>query len=326
MNYSEVFSKAWKIIWKFKALWIFGILSSCARASSGVSGGSSGGGGGGGGSNLLNSGTGLASPDVMLPKQVYLWYLQFQHAWDTEPWGLFLIFMAVFFFVLALVVLSLFLGVLGRVGVARGAWLADDGEEKLNFSRIFNESKPYYWRVFLFFLLLFAASLAVGGLVVIPILLVIIFTFGLGLLFLIPLFIVVAFVIQILIEQTIVAIVGEDLGVFAGIERAWKLLVSKPWPQVVVVLATSLGQIAVMFVLVIPIFLILIPFLISILFQTEQVIGIGAMISGAGFVLYLPFMILASGILYAYIGSLWALTFKRLTQPLSLEVVEANAE
>lgn len=325
MNYSEVFSKAWKIVWKFKALWIFGILSSCARASSGGGGGSSGG-GGGGSSHLIDSGGVFASPNVVLPKQVFQWYLQFQQAWDSEPWAVFLIVLAVFFVVMALIVLSLFLGVLGRVGVARGAWLADDGEEKLNFSRIFDESKPYFWRVFLFFLLLFAASIAIVGLVAIPILLVIVFTLGLGLLFLIPLLIVVAFAVKILIEQTIVAIVGEDLGVFAAIERAWKLLLENPWPQVVVGLATSLGEIAMMFVLVIPIFLVLIPFFISIFFQTEAVIGIGAIISGAGFVLYLPFMILASGIMYAYIGSLWALTFKRLTQPLSPVVVTANAE
>lgn len=324
MNYSEVFSKAWKIVWKFKALWIFGILSSCARAGSGGGGGSSG--GSGGSSHLIDSGGVFASSNVVLPKQVFQWYLQFQQAWDAEPWGVFLIVLAVFFVVMALIVLSLFLGVLGRIGVARGAWLADDGEEKLNFSRIFNESKPYFWRVFLFFLLLFAASIAIVGLLAIPILLVIVFTLGIGLLFLIPLLIVVAFAVKILIEQTIVAIVGEDLGVFAAIERAWKLLVEKPWPQVVVGLATSLGEIAIMFVLVIPIFLVLIPFFISIFFQTEAVIGIGAIISGAGFVLYLPFMILASGIMYAYIGSLWALTFKRLTQPLVPAVAEASVE
>jgi len=324
MNYSEVFSKAWKIVWKFKALWIFGILSSCARASSGSGGSSSG--GSGGSSHLIGSGGVFASPNVVLPKQMYQWYLQFQNAWDMEPWGVFLIVLAVFFVVLALVVLALFLGVLGRVGVARGALLADAGEEKLNFSRIYNESKPYYWRVFLFFLLLFAASIAIGGLVAIPVLLVIVFTLGLGLLFLIPLFLVVAFAIKILIEQTIVAIVAEDLGIFAAIERAWKLLFEKPWPQVVVGLATTIGEIAVMFVLVIPIFLILIPLLVSIFFQTDAVVGIGAIISGAGFVLYLPVMILISGIMYAYIGSVWALTFKRLTKPLAPVVVEATAE
>jgi hypothetical protein len=324
MNYSEVFSKAWKIIWKFKALWIFGILSSCARASSGGGGGSSG--GGGGSSNFLQNQGMMLSPNVVFPKQVYQWYLQFQHALDSEPWAVFLMIMAVFFVVSALVIVSIFLGVLGRVGVARGAWLADEGEESLGFSRIFNESKPYFWRVFLFFLLLVGVSIAVGAIVWLPILLVIIFTLGLGLLFLIPLFIVVAFAIKILIEQTIVAIVGEDLGVFAAIERAWKLLIEKPWPQIVVGLAVTIGEIAVMFVLVIPIFVILVPFLISIFFQTDAVIGVGALVSGAGFVLYLPLMILASGIMYAYIGSLWALTFKRLTQPSVQVVVEATAE
>lgn len=324
MNYSEVFSKAWKIIWKFKALWIFGILSSCARASSGGGGGSSG--GGGGSSNLIQNQGMMLSPNVVFPKQVYQWYLQLQHALDSEPWTVFLIILAVFFVVSALVIISIFLGVLGRVGVARGAWLADDGEESLGFSRIFNESKPYFWRVFLFFLLLVGVSIAVGAIVWLPILLVIIFTLGLGLLFLIPLFIVVAFAIKILIEQTIVAIVGEDLGVFAAIERTWKLLVEKPWPQIVVGLAVTFGEIAVMFILVIPIFVILVPFLISIFFQTDAVIGIGAIVSGAGFLLYLPVMILASGIMYAYIGSLWALTFKRLTQPSVPVVVEATAE
>ncbi len=323
MNYSEVFSKAWKIVWKFKALWIFGILSSCARASSGGSGSSSG--GGGGSSHLFDSGV-LASPQALLPKQVYLWWLQFQQGGEMAPWAVFLIVLAVFFVITALVVLSLFLGVLGRVGVARGAWLADEGEEKLNFSRIFQESKPYYWRVFLFFLLLFAASIAIGSILAIPILLVVIFTLGIGLIFLIPLFIVVAFVIKILIEQTIMAIVAEDLGVFAAIERAWKLLVAKPWPQVVVGLVTIGLEIVVGLVLVLPIFLVALPLLVSILFQTEVVFGIGAIISGASFLLYLPVMLLALGVMYAYFGALWALTFRRLTQPSAPVVVEASVE
>ena len=40
MNYGEILSKAWKIIWKNKILWLFGILAGCS--ASGV-GGSSGG-------------------------------------------------------------------------------------------------------------------------------------------------------------------------------------------------------------------------------------------------------------------------------------------
>ncbi len=45
MDFGEVFSKAWKIIWKYKILWLFGIFASC----------SGGGGGGGGGKRFRHA-------------------------------------------------------------------------------------------------------------------------------------------------------------------------------------------------------------------------------------------------------------------------------
>ena len=175
MNYSEVFSKAWKIIWKFKALWIFGILASCSRSrTSGFSGSSS----GSGSTSWFNADGVLAGRVPSLPVNLQTWFLNFQRTWDAEPWVILILVMAFLFVILALIVLSMFLGVLGRVGVARGAWLADDGEEKLGFSRIFNESKPYFWRVFLLFLLIFFVSVALVGILMIPFLLATIFTLG----------------------------------------------------------------------------------------------------------------------------------------------------
>lgn len=41
MDYGYVLRRAWEIIWKFKVLWIFGILASCGQAS-GSGGGNSG--------------------------------------------------------------------------------------------------------------------------------------------------------------------------------------------------------------------------------------------------------------------------------------------
>ena len=35
MDFGEILSKAWKIIWKFKILWIFGILTSCGQGEIG---------------------------------------------------------------------------------------------------------------------------------------------------------------------------------------------------------------------------------------------------------------------------------------------------
>jgi len=39
MDYGEVLQKAWKIIWKHKILWLFGLLASCGRGGGGGSGG-----------------------------------------------------------------------------------------------------------------------------------------------------------------------------------------------------------------------------------------------------------------------------------------------
>jgi uncharacterized membrane protein YgcG len=54
-NFGEVLTRAWKIIWKHKILWIFGILASCAR-------GSGGGGNGGGGSRNYQTSPGGDMP------------------------------------------------------------------------------------------------------------------------------------------------------------------------------------------------------------------------------------------------------------------------
>ena len=318
MNYSEVFSKAWKIIWKFKALWIFGILASCSRSrTSGFSGSSS---GSGSTSWFIADGV-LAGRVPSLPVNLQTWFLNFQRTWDAEPWVILILVMAFLFVILALIVLSMFLGVLGRVGVARGAWLADDGEEKLGFSRIFNESKPYFWRVFLLFLLIFFVSVALVGILMIPFLLATIFTLGLALVLFIPVMMLASFAVKIIIEQSVVAIVAENKGVFEAIQRAWNLLVKKPWPQIVVGFVVTIGEMGAMFILVLPYLLLMIPLFISIGIDSGSAAWVGAWISGIGALLYSPFVILASGILHAYIGALWALTFKRLTED-ELAVVE----
>ncbi|HAE58039.1 MAG TPA: hypothetical protein DCG54_00625, partial [Anaerolineae bacterium] len=44
MNIGDILTRSWQIVWKYKILWVFGILASC------VEGGGGGGGGGGNGS------------------------------------------------------------------------------------------------------------------------------------------------------------------------------------------------------------------------------------------------------------------------------------
>jgi len=48
-NFGEVLTRAWQITWKYKVLWIFGILAGCTN-------GGGGGGGGGGGNSGYSTG------------------------------------------------------------------------------------------------------------------------------------------------------------------------------------------------------------------------------------------------------------------------------
>lgn len=35
MNYGEILSKTWKVIWKHKILWLFGVLAGCSASGGG---------------------------------------------------------------------------------------------------------------------------------------------------------------------------------------------------------------------------------------------------------------------------------------------------
>jgi hypothetical protein len=317
MKYDEVLSRAWKIVWRFKALWVFGVLASCARASSGSSGSSS---GGGGGSSLLPQSGVLAAPDTQFPRQIYQWMLTFQRTWEAEPWVIILIILALFSLVFVLVVVGMFAGTMGRVGVVRGAWLAEEGEEKLGFGRIWRASLPYFWRVFFLILLTYGVITLVISVLLVPFILLTVLTAGVAVIILLPILLpfsllalVFFFGIRVWIEQTIVAIVGENLGLFAAMERAWKLLIAKPWPQLVIGLIVTIGEGVVSFALIIPFFLVFLPFLVSILFETKVALTIGAGLSGLTLLVYLPIVFAACGLMYAYIGAVWTLTFRQLT-------------
>ena len=47
-NFGEILTRAWQITWKYKVLWIFGILAGCTNGGGGGGGGGVGGDGVGG--------------------------------------------------------------------------------------------------------------------------------------------------------------------------------------------------------------------------------------------------------------------------------------
>lgn len=296
MDYSEILSRAWQIIWKHKILWIFGILAGCA---------SGGGGGGGGGGNISNQ------QEASEPLQ-----RTFE---NIPPEVLTAIIIGVVCLVLIIVVISIFLGTIGKIGLIRGAIQADqDMEARLTFGELFQGSLPYFWRVFLLSLLVgIVIFLVVGAALMLGIFGTAV-TLGLGLICLIPmicLLIPVGIVVSVLVDQSSIAIVSENLGIIEGLQRGWYVIRNNLGPIAVIWLILELGvRFIGGIILGLPILLILTPLLVSFISGSEPALSAGAIISAICFIGYLPFLIGLSGVLNSYVQSGWTLTFRRLTK------------
>lgn len=276
MNFGEVFARAWQIIWRNKVLWIFGLLAGLAATG--------------------DNGNGL----------------RFEYSSDRAPWlnnffdnipgwaWLLLVLAG-----LVLLVLVIVLSAIGRAGLMRGAWLADAGETGLTFTRLFAEGRTYFVRVLLLEILLVALGLTLIVALLFPAL----FTFGIALICLWPLFclLVPAFIaLSVLSKLAIAAITGENLGVMDGLRRGWEVLRANLLQIAAVAFVLLLGGFVISAVVGIPAMAMLAPLAYN-AGRTGAIVGVVL------FVLYLPILLAVSGLLTAYVDSVWTVAFRRLT-------------
>lgn len=304
-NFGEVLTRAWQIVWKHKILWIFGIFAACSR------GGGSGGGGGGGG------GGGTGPGDQPFP-QLQRAFEQIGQWIQDNPWivAVFVIVGLVFF------VLAIFLGTIGRIGLIRGTYQAERGSEQLVFGELFSGSTPYFWRVF-------GLSLLIGLLfllILLPLILFGVLTAGIGFACILPLICIlipVGFAVSILIEQANAAIVLEDLGIRDGVRKSWDVVRANIGPMIALGLILLIGSAVVGFIFAIPVIIAVIPLIVGAASNNTSPIWIAV----ACCALYFPVLLLLNGILTAYIQTVWALTYMRLTKPQDNApvIIEANA-
>ncbi len=299
-NFGEVITRAWQITWKYKVLWIFGILASCSQGS--------GGGGGGSGSSGYRTGP----YDQNVPPALRQMGRQMEHffEWSLDNWWIYIVILLVF---LLLIAIGIFLGTIGRIGLIKGTYKADQEEpEKLVFGEVFSDSTPYFWKVFgLFFLTMLGFLL-----LFVPVIVFGVLTAGIGFLCLLPLiciFIPVAWVVYVILEQAIRAIVLEDLGIMDALRRAWEIVRSNVGP--LLIMSLILGGIGFVtgLLIALPIFIVV--------FMTLFGFFVGGgdtftplYVAGVCICLYIPIALLASGILNTFTHSSWTLTFMRLTR------------
>jgi len=306
-NFGDVLARAWQIIWKHKVLWIFGIFAGCSRGGSG--GGSGGGGGGGGGGT--GPGNQPFSQFERIFEQIGQWI-------NDNPW----VIAAIVVLVLVLIVLGVFLGTIGRIGLIKGTYQAEQGAERLVFGELFSESMPYFWRVF-------GLSLLIGLiflLILIPLILFGVFTAGVGFVCILPLICIlipIAWGVAVVIEQANAAIVLEDVGIGDGLRKGWDVVRGNIGPMIALALILFIGSAVVGIIFAIPVIIALFPFIFGVASNSTNVIWIGVVCCA----LYFPILLVLNGILTAYMQTVWALTYMRLTklQGNAPVILEANA-
>lgn len=307
MNFGEVLSKAWKVVWKHKILWLFGILAGCGAAGSG-------GNGGGRGSSTISSqfqsGNWDGFDSMMSPAHPRL--TEFFRTLSDIPAGAWVaIGVGIFLAVIVFSVLFLMLGTLGITGVVKGASMADEAgedEKRLSLKAVFAGLKPSYWKVFLFNLGYQIAGFIVGLMLVLPIILLAVFTCGFGLLLLIP----VSWFISQMVIFTTVAMVEEELSIFKAISRAWQVLKKNVGNVILMSLILGLGQMIVGLLLALPVFVSFVPLLINGIATSFETLTTGLVITGILLLITIPVTILLSGVLKAYVWGAWTLTYRRL--------------
>jgi len=290
MGIGEVLSKAWKIIWKHKILWLFGIFAGCGTSSG-------------------SSGYGGVSYQTDVPIQVELFE-------NIDPaLGALYVGLAVLA-ILILIVLVIFLGTIGQVALVRGTQKNYKDTVRLSFGELFRGSTPYFWRVF-------GLKLLVGVLAIVAIIGLIligaagsVFTLGLGLLCFIPFLCLlgpIIWALSIYVQQAILAIVIEDLDIMEGLRRGWGIFRDNLGDMIGIGIILLVINLLVLTALSIPFFAILAPFVAADLAGTLQAIRTGIIVSAVALICYIPIFLVINGILRSYIEAAWTLNYLRLT-------------
>jgi hypothetical protein len=306
MDFGYVLKRAWEIIWKFKVLWIFGILAGCGQAGS--SGGS-------------NTGYRFSVQDTYLGPQIQNFFNQ------LGPLGLGTLIVIGLLVIVVLVVLVILFATVGRIGLIRGTVKAEQGAEHLTFSELWRDGLAYFWRVFGLNLLIGLIILFAFFILFILGIILTVGTIGIFLVCLIPilcLLVPAMWLLYIIIEQANIALVVENLTITDAIRRGWQVFIENIGNMIVMGLILTVGVGLIGGAIVgLPLLAVAAPAAAGIATGVTENIRNGLILSGVFLVIYLPFLLVFSGILRAYTASGWTLTYLRLTTKPSAPIVEA---
>lgn len=293
LDFGDILTRAGRIIWKNKILWLFGILASL-----------------GGGRLNFNFGSGGGTgPDFSDPGNPSL-PPEWQQLMDRMAEDGTYLAIALGLVCLGLVIALVFflLSIIGRGGLIGGVRLADRNGT-VSFGEAWAQGQQNFINVFLIGLLIGLIGLFIGLVLIVPA--IICFP-------LFCLFIPIGIVLSAFTTLSQIAAVNDGLGATAAMGRAWQVIQASL--GAVVILAIILGILGTIFgfIAAAPLLFAVVPVIVSMAgFANEsQVVGNTALIlAGLCVVAYLPVLIVVGGILEAWITAAWTLAYQQLTRP-----------
>jgi hypothetical protein len=320
----EVFTRAAKITWKYKVLWIFGIFASCGRRSGGNSNYSGSGNGSGTSGNPFTS-------EMM--RQAQAFFESVARWFQQNTWIIF----AFIVFIIILIILQIFFTLIGTAGLARGVVKVENGVEHLVFGELFSESLGYFWRLFgaglviwlpvmvIFISLLFVGMIPLmssaqsGGNAMAGLSAVFFLAFCCCMF---PVFIALG-LYHVQVKRSVIV---DDLGIFGALARGWQIFSQNIVGLLIVGVVIFIASFIIGILIAMPVLLLIFPLMVS--FMQGSITSWQPFIAvGIFLICYSPIAWFITGILTTYTESVWTLAYLRITQPKQEApvIIEANA-
>lgn len=215
-----------------------------------------------------------------------------------------------------LTVLSIPLFVIGISIPSLATFQLEQGSENVNFGQLIRGVFPYFWRILGIVLLVWVGMFLATLILIASVIFLTALTLGLGLLCAVPLFILlilVAILVYALMEQAVSAVLVDNLGVSSALQRARRLVEKNPGLMTLMSIINYLG--AIVAILIISI-LTMIPMFGSNLGSEPDVQPLERL--SRNMILwtlaFLPFYAVFQGILVTFLQSFWTLIYLRLTR------------
>jgi hypothetical protein len=223
-----------------------------------------------------------------------------------------LIFIAGFFlFMLLMYPVGALLNGALTVGVLRG----ERGDEDFTFMDMVRESYPFFWRV-LGTMLLFAGGYLLVMLLFFALMVMIsVVTLGLGMFCMMPISFLqypATLVWYIWMEQSLAAVVVDNMSVLEAARHSWELFRKNIWLYVMFGLVLYFGLTMIAMVAMMPM---MIPFMfIPFAIESVEFGKIALVITSLGLLLFAPLFSVFQGAVMALMKAGWVITYLRLTR------------